>query len=285
LNIWSAVYTGNRAATLSLALLFSIMSLRRRLLNNVQTVVAKKDFMMDSIEIENSTHVLIQPKRRLFLRRSITGVAAAASVGLLAACGSQTTTTGSTTTTGNTPTATTAPMGLALPALSDTKSAFTEIMNDETAHVTFLKGALQKAGVPVRPKPTFKGLMQADLDSFAKLSQVFENVGVGAYLMAAPAITTKAYLAAAGSILTIEARHAGFLDVLLGKPVSDNGPFDKPIMQADIVKDVSPFIDSLNGGQDPSASLKNDGDILNFALLLEYLEAEFYSTNVPTLFK
>ncbi len=285
MNIWSAVYTGNRAATLSLALLFSIMSLRRRLLNNVQTVVAKKDFMMDSIEIENSTHVLIQPKRRLFLRRSITGVAAAASVGLLAACGSQTTTTGSTTTTGNTPTATTAPMGLALPALSDTKSAFTEIMNDETAHVTFLKGALQKAGVPVRPKPTFKGLMQADLDSFAKLSQVFENVGVGAYLMAAPAITTKAYLAAAGSILTIEARHAGFLDVLLGKPVSDNGPFDKPIMQADIVKDVSPFIDSLNGGQDPSASLKNDGDILNFALLLEYLEAEFYSTNVPTLFK
>ncbi len=239
---------------------------------------------MDSIENENATHILIQPQRRLFLRRSITGVAAAASVGLLAACGSQTTTTGSTTT-GNTPTATNTPVGLALPALSDTKSAFTEIMNDETAHVAFLKSALQKAGVPVRPKPTFKGLVQADLNSFAKLSQVFENVGVGAYLMAAPAITAKAYLAAAGSILTIEARHAGFLDVLLGKPVSDNGAFDKPIMQADIVKDVSPFIASLNGGQDPSASLKNDGDILNFALLLEYLEAEFYSTNVPTLFK
>ena len=158
-------------------------------------------------------------------------------------------------------------------------------MNDETAHVTFLQGALRKAGVPVRPKPTFKGLAQADINSFASLSQVFENVGVGAYLMAAPAITTKAYLAAAGSILTIEARHAGFLDVLLGKPVSANGAFDKPIMQADIVKDVSPFIASLNGGQDPSASLKNDADILNFALLLEYLEAEFYTTNVPTLFK
>ncbi len=242
---------------------------------------------MDSIETENTTSVLIQPKRRLFLRRSVAGVAAAASVGLLAACGSQTTTTGSThtTTTSNTPTSTTAPVVLALPELSDTKSAFTEIMNDETAHVTFLQGALRKAGVPVRPKPTFKGLAQADLNSFASLSQVFENVGVGAYLMAAPAITAKAYLAAAGSILTIEARHAGFLDVLLGKPVSANGAFDKPIMQADIVKDVSPFIDSLNGGQDPSASLKNDADILNFALLLEYLEAEFYTTNVPTLFK
>ncbi len=242
---------------------------------------------MNSIETENTSNVLIQPKRRMFLRRSVTGVAVAASVGLLAACGGQTTTTGSTqaTTTSNTPTSTTAPVGLALPALSDTKAAFTEIMNDETAHVTFLQGALHKAGVPVRPKPTFKGLLQADLNAFAKLSQVFENVGVGAYLMAAPAITTKAYLAAAGSILTIEARHAGFLDVLLGKPVSDNGAFDKPIMQADIVKDVSPFIASLNGGQDPSGSLKNDGDILNFALLLEYLEAEFYTTNVPTLFK
>lgn len=241
---------------------------------------------MNSIETENTTNVLMQPKRRLFLRRSVTGVAVAASVGLLAACGGQTTTTGSTQkTTSNTPTSTTATMALALPALSDSKSAFTEIMNDETAHVTFLQGALHKAGATVRPKPTFKGLMQADLESFAKLSQVFENVGVGAYLMAAPAITSKAYLAAAGSILTIEARHAGFLDVLLSKPVSDNGAFDKPIMQADIVKDVSPFIDSLNGGQDPSAALKNDADILNFALLLEYLEAEFYTTNVPTLYK
>ena len=237
---------------------------------------------MTSIETENTP---IQSKRRLFLRRSAAGVAAAASVGLLAACGSQATTGGTKTATMSSTTSTAAPMSLALPALSDTKAAFTEIMNDETAHVEFLKSALHKAGVPVRPKPTFKGLAQADLNSFAKLSQVFENVGVGAYLMAAPAIETKAYLAAAGSILTIEARHAGFLDVLLGKPVSDNGAFDKPIMQADIVKDVSPFIASLNGGHDPSKSLKNDGDILNFALLLEYLEAEFYTTNVPNLFK
>ncbi len=222
--------------------------------------------------------------RRQFLRRSASGVAVAASVGLLAACGGQKTSTGSSaTTTSNTP-ASTSPM-LALPALSDTKAAFTEIMNDETAHVTFLQNALKKAGVTPRPKPTFKGLSQDDLNSFAKLSQVFENVGVGAYLMAAPAITSKAYLAAAGSILTIEARHAGFLDVLLNMPVSANGAFDKPLTQAEIVKDVSPFIDSLNGGSDPSATLKNDADILNFALLLEFLEAEFYTKNVPNLFK
>jgi len=246
--------------------------------------------MMTSLHIQkNANTVQKGALRRQFLRRSATGVAVAASVGLLAACGGQTTTTGSsnppTKTTGSTPTSAAATTMLALPALSDTKAAFTEIMNDETAHVAFLQAALQKAGATVRPKPTFKGLAQPDMASFAKLSQVFENVGVGAYLMAAPAISSKAYLAAAGSILTIEARHAGFLDVLLSMPVSANGAFDKPITQADIVKDVSPFIESLNGGQDPSAALANDADILNFALLLEFLEAEFYTTNVPTLFK
>ena len=241
---------------------------------------------MTIAQTENTTETFPEGAlRRQFLRRSLTGVAAAASVGLLAACGGQTTTTGSTASTTTTAGSTSATMMLALPALSDTKAAFTEIMNDETAHVTFLQGALRKAGATVRPKPTFQGLAQTDIAAFAKLSQVFENVGVGAYLMAAPAISSKAYLAAAGSILTIEARHAGFLDVLLNMPVSANGAFDKPITQADIVKDVSPFIASLNGGQDPSAALKNDADILNFALLLEFLEAEFYTTNVPTLFK
>lgn len=219
--------------------------------------------------------------RRTFLRRSIVGATIAAPIGLLAACGGQTPNTGSP---GSTATSSQTTPALALMSLSDNKAAFTEIMSDENAHVTFLQGALTKAGATPRPKPTFTGLQQTDVNAFANLSQVFENVGVGAYLMAAPAITSKAYLAAAGSILTIEARHAGFLDVLLKMPISANGAFDKPLSQADIVKDVSPFITSLNGGGDPSAPLKNDVDILNFALLLEFLEAEFYNLNVPKLF-
>jgi len=234
---------------------------------------------------EHSNHKLSDlmqesASRRTFLRRSIVGATIVAPAGLLAACGAQTTTTGSNNAT--TPTTGNKTGALALHPLSDSKVAFNEIMNDETAHVTFLQGALKSAA---RPKPTFKGLQQSDINSFANLSQVFENVGVGAYLMAAPAISSKAYLAAAASILTIEARHAGFLDVLLQKPISANGAFDKPLSQADIVKDVSPFIVSLNGGSDPSGPLKNDMDILNFALLLEFLEAEFYTLNVPNLFK
>lgn len=159
--------------------------------------------------------------------------------------------------------------------------AFQEIRRDEDAHVSFLKEAL---GSAARPKPSFKNLKQSDVDNFVNLSQVFENVGVGAYLMAAPAISNKSTLAAAGSILTIEARHAGYLNALTGMPLSTNGAFDKPISQAQIVKDVSPFIASLNGGPDPSKPLTSDVDILNFALLLEYLEATFYDINVPKFY-
>ncbi|HLG75702.1 MAG TPA: ferritin-like domain-containing protein [Ktedonobacteraceae bacterium] len=161
------------------------------------------------------------------------------------------------------------------------EDVFEEIKRDEDAHVSFLLSAL---GSAARPKPTFKNLRQPGVNHFVQLSQVFENVGVGAYLLAAPAISDKGYLAAAGSILTIEARHAGYLNTLVGLPLSTNGAFDKPISQAEIVKDVLPFIESLNGGSDPSQPLRNDTDILNFALLLEYLEATFYDINVPRFY-
>jgi hypothetical protein len=165
------------------------------------------------------------------------------------------------------------------------KNAFTEIMNDEAAHVTFFQKALTQAAATPRPKPTFKGLAQANQSDFATMSRTFENAGVAAFLMAMPAISNKDYTAAAASILTIEARHAGFVDVLLGQPLSENGAFDKPATHAELLKAVSPFIESLNGGPDPADELNNDMVILNFALLLEYLEAEFYSINVPNLFK
>jgi hypothetical protein len=249
--------------------------------------LGKKESMIEPVTSltasdKEATSVQSGSSRRLFLRNSLVGAALVAPAGLLAACGSASSTTSTVHTTSTSASssgqkATT----LSFQSVSDSKQAFNEIMTDESQHVSFLQTALKSAA---RPKPTFQNLSQSDLQSFANVSQSLENVGVGAYLMAAPAIKDKGILAAAGSILTIEARHAGFLDALLQKPISANGAFDKPLTQAAIVSAVTPFIASLNGGPDPSAPLTSDTDILNFALLLEFLEAEFYSTNVPKLF-
>ena len=165
------------------------------------------------------------------------------------------------------------------------KHAFREIMDDEAKHVSFFEAALEKAGAPVRPKPTFKGLARSNQSDFITMAGTLENVGVAAFLLAIPAISDKNYMAAAASIVTIEARHAGFVNALLGKPLSENGAFDKPISHAEVLKAASPFIESLNGGPDPADALDDDTVILNFALLLEHLEAEFYRVNVPNLFK
>jgi len=219
--------------------------------------------------------------RRIFLRRSLAGAALVVPAGVLAACGSTPNTTTTTTPSQATSASTNQAVTLALQSPADSKMSFTEIMNDENQHVQYLQGALKSAA---RAKPTFQKLQQTDVQSFAAVAQQFENLGVGAYLMAAPAITNKDTLATAGTILTIEARHAGFINALLQKPISENGAFDKPLTQAAIVSAVTPFIVSLNGGADPAKALKNDEDILNFALLLEYLEAEFYSKNVTKLF-
>lgn len=214
---------------------------------------------------ENDSTKNDRGSRRMFLRSSLIGTVTGAAV-ILPASTLMTQTVRAAT-----------QSALSLSALS----AFREIKADEDAHVSFLVQALGKAA---RPKPTFKGLKQSSVNNFIQLAQVFENVGVGAYLLAAPTIKNKNYLAAAGSILTIEARHAGYLNSLLGKALSTNGSFDKPIAQAQVVTAVSPFIANLNGGPAPSKTLANDTDILNFALLLEYLEASFYDINVPTFY-
>jgi len=157
----------------------------------------------------------------------------------------------------------------------------TEIRDHENDHVEFLVDAL---GSAARPKPTFKGLTQRSYSAFLRLTQTLENTGVSAYLGAAPFISNPDFLAAAGSILSVEARHAGAVNLGLEDPVvPDDASFDSPLTAAEVAAAVAPFVQSLNGGPEltysttPSAA--NDIAILNFALALEYLEAEFYNLN------
>ena len=161
------------------------------------------------------------------------------------------------------------------------KKIFRSIQAHENAHVEYLVAAL---GAKARPKPTFKDLRQKNLKDFARVAQALENTGVGAYLGAAPFITNKDILKAAGSILTIEARHAGAVNALLIAPVSvGDASFERPLGPLQVVAAAGGFVASLNGGWALSYSDQlselNDLKILNFALALEYLEAEFYNVN------
>jgi hypothetical protein len=163
---------------------------------------------------------------------------------------------------------------------------FGQIRTDENAHVNFLTNAL---GAQARPLPTFQNLLQPDIVTFAVTSFVLENTGVSAYLGAAPSISDPEYLSAAGSILTIEARHSGYLGVLFDlTPDLNKRSFDVGVSAAEIALAAGPFVASLNGGPpltySTTPSAENDIAILNFALALEYLEQAFYTLNVPRFF-
>jgi Ferritin-like domain len=84
----------------------------------------------------------------------------------------------------------------------------------ELAHVAALKGALGSKAVK-RPTFDFNGTTD-NQGAFKKTAQVLEDTGVAAYLGQVGNIKTPAILAAAGSILPVEARHAGWIRTLNG---------------------------------------------------------------------
>jgi hypothetical protein len=110
---------------------------------------------------------------------------------------------------------------------------------DERAHVAFLKKALGSKAVK-QPKFNFMGIPK-DETKFAAIAQVLENTGVHAYLGQAGNIKTPAYLGAAASIVTIEARHAGAIGLINGAKgggIAPSGSFDTPYTAAKVLAAV-----------------------------------------------
>lgn len=172
-----------------------------------------------------------------------------------------------------------------------TKSKYQEVQLDEFEHTVIITNLIRSLGGTPRPLPTFQGITNLPAGIFLAYSAAFENTGVGAYLGAAPYIQSPTVLMSAVQIALVEAYHAGFVNTLAGAPLVPNAlPLAEPKTQAQVVAAVSPLIASLNdNGLFPAAfsttpSATNDIAILNFALLLEDLEAEFYFYNVPNLF-
>jgi rubrerythrin len=109
---------------------------------------------------------------------------------------------------------------------------------DEQAHVDFLKKALGSAAVK-KPVFDFKGTT-ADQGMFQQTAYVLENTGVAAYSGQAPLIKEVPVVKAALSILTVEARHAGWIGALIGTPSAPPAPnaFDTPKTKAQILSAV-----------------------------------------------
>ena len=110
----------------------------------------------------------------------------------------------------------------------------------ERTHVAFLRKALGSSAV-AKPTFDFKGTT-ANVATFGATAQVLEDTGVSAYLGQAPLIKTKSILAAAGSILTVEARHAGWIREIRGNsrnPLPAPAAFDSPKTKAQILAAVT----------------------------------------------
>ncbi len=166
---------------------------------------------------------------------------------------------------------------------------FAEIRNDENAHVAYLRNAL---GSNAFAQPQFQNLAipANNVNLFVATSAIFENTGVGAYL-AGGAFLTQPTLVKAASILTVEANHSGYLNTLINFPIVLNAEtLALPFSLMGVLVNIKPYVvdmtfaDSLVAAIGTTPSAENDVAILRFALLLEYLEATFYNTNVQTFF-
>lgn len=81
----------------------------------------------------------------------------------------------------------------------------------------------------------------------AATARVVENLGVAAYLGAAHLISDPVLLTAAGSILTVEARHQTILNVLTGGSAIPQA-FDIAFTPSQVLAVASPFISGCDLG-------------------------------------
>jgi rubrerythrin len=122
----------------------------------------------------------------------------------------------------------------------DVKALAAQFAEEEQEHVNALKGAVKQLGGTPAKKPTFE-FGVTDEKSFLKLAQTLEDTGVYAYNGAGPAIKNKDILAAAGSIVQIEARHAAAIRLANGEAPSPDA-FDKTLTVDEVLAAVKPLI-------------------------------------------
>lgn len=173
----------------------------------------------------------------------------------------------------------------------ENRRVFEEILQDEENHIS----QLTKLADNPRPMPTFQNLLAPTPHAFVQMAAMIENGGVGSYLQGLNAISQgghEEYFLTAAGITAVEAQHTGFLNALLNQPIAPSAQANTiqpgvatPIPPAAIRAAVGPFIVSLNGGPPFDYDIRQLGDendqaIINFVLVLEFLEVAFYRVNI-----
>jgi rubrerythrin len=126
---------------------------------------------------------------------------------------------------------------------SDLAAAAKTFGAEEQEHVEAITATIRKlGGKPVTAPMVDFGDLSTE-KAVLKLAVVFEDTGVSAYNGAAPSIKSKEVLAAAGSIVQIEARHAAALRLFADQDPSPNA-FDPSLQMDEVLKAVQPFVKS-----------------------------------------
>jgi len=114
----------------------------------------------------------------------------------------------------------------------------------EAAHVKFLRAVLGKNALFRTADLSFNksGLaaLMTDRMKILNTAVTLEDVGVHAYNGAGPSIKNKTYLLAAGSIVSVEARHAASVRALLKRSTTELDS-ELAVAKQDLLKDLNPL--------------------------------------------
>jgi hypothetical protein len=195
---------------------------------------------------------------------------------------------------------------------NENKNIFFEILQDEENHITQLSILSDFVSGTAPARPTFKNLVASTPQQFVMMAATIENGGVGSYLQGLNAISPGGhhdYFLTAAGITAVEAQHTGFLNALLNQPIAptaeanlDQPGIATPIAPQTIINAINGLnvIDNLNDFAQwftpyntafdfpvvntTEADDANDQHIINFSLVLEFLEVEFYRQNINAFF-
>lgn len=114
----------------------------------------------------------------------------------------------------------------------------------EAEHVKFLRSVLGEDTTFATKDLSFNraGLdaLLSDRDTILNAAVALEDTGVHAYNGAGTSLTNPIYLLAAGSIVSVEARHAAGVRGLLRRPATEPDS-DRTVSDAELVPELNPF--------------------------------------------